>query len=181
MNAIELQEELDATRVRLLEVLASVPEEALVQPGAVGQWSVADVLAHFVNWEAELVTAFNHIDQGKTPQKLLEALDDREAYNAQRYNESKGRDLGRIFDDLQSVRGQLAGWLEEFSTADLQKPGRFSWLEGKPLWKLIAEVSFEHEAGHIPDLERYTERWLQQAGDSISVNDGEVMKNGNRS
>lgn len=180
MNAMEIQEEMDRGRLRLLEILASLPDEALTEPGAVGQWTLANVLAHFVNWEAELVTGLNHIDQGKKPVNLLKALADREAYNASRYEQFKGRNLDRIFDDLHGVRVQLEEWLEEFSQADLENADRFPWLGDRALWEVIAETSFEHERSHIAGIEAYAERWLQAHDISQGEDAIEVVKNGNR-
>jgi uncharacterized damage-inducible protein DinB len=180
MDAMTIQEQLEDVRIRLLEAIAPLPDEALLQSGAVGEWSVADVLAHLVNWEAELVTALLRIDQGKKPTRLLAALADRDAYNEARYQEMKGRDLDRIFDDLQGVRVQLEEWLEEFSDQDLENPGRYPWLD-RPLWKLIGEVTFEHEAAHIPALEAYSNQWIDEEADaSIALTDIEVQENGDR-
>lgn len=181
MDALEIQEELDAVRLRLLETLAALPDEALTEAGAVGEWTIADVLAHFVNWEAELVTGLNHVDQGKKPVNLLQALEDRQAYNASRYEQLKGRKLDRVFDDLHGVRIQLEDWLEEFSQADLEKPDRFPWLEEKALWQIIGETSFEHEKSHLPEIGAFAERWLQTHDTSESMDVIEVVENGNRS
>lgn len=178
MDAYTLQEQLDDIRVRLLEALAALPDEALLAENAVGEWSIADILAHFVNWEAELVTALNKIDQGKTPTALLRAMSNRDAYNAERYAEMKGRDLDRIFDDLQGVRGQLEGWLEEFSERGIEDPKRYPALKGTPLWKLIATNSFEHEAAHLPAIEAFGERWLREYPETITPDDIEVRGNG---
>ena len=181
MDAYALQERLDNVRMRLLQALAPLPDEALLQPGGAGEWSVADVLSHFINWEAELITGLMRIDQGKRPARLLQALEDREAYNAERYEETRGRDLERIFDDLQKVRQQLEDWLEEFSQRELESADRYKWLGGRPLWKLIASASFEHEASHLPEIEAFSERWLaQESDDSVSADDTEVKENGHR-
>lgn len=181
MDAYDLQDQLDSVRMRLLQALAPLPDEALLQSGAVGEWSIADVLSHFINWEAELITGLMRIDQGKRPARLLQALEDRNAYNAERYEEMKGRDLDRIFDDLQQVRQQLEGWLEEFSRSDLESTDRYKGLGGRPLWKLIASASFEHEAEHLDEIETFSERWLEEENDgSISLTDIEVKENGHR-
>ncbi len=180
MNLEEILEQLDDVRVRLLEALVPLPDVVLAQPRAIGEWSLADVLAHFVNWEAEMVTALHQINQGKKPTRLLQALADRDAYNQQRYPEFRGRDLDRIFDDLQGVRSQLEGWLEEFGDRDLKEPDRFPGLKNKPLWKLIAETSFEHEASHIPEIEAFVNAWLAKNQSAIAPGDDEVNENGDR-
>ncbi len=179
MDAMQILERLDEVRVRLLEAIAPLPDEALTQPGAVGAWSIADLLSHFVNWEAELVTGFNQIDQGREPERLLAALADRDRYNARRYEEMKGRDLDRIFDDLQGVRLQLEEWLEEFGDAALQQPGRVRGAKDLPLWRLIAAASFEHEEAHLADVEAYADVWLAREDSIIRSDDIEVSSNGN--
>ena len=181
MDAYELQERLDSVRMRLLQALAPLPDEALLAEGVVGEWSIADILSHLINWEAELITGLMRIDQGKRPHRLLQALEDRDAYNAERYEEMKDRDLDRVFNDLQQVRQQLEGWLEEFSRRELESPDSYKWLDGRPLWKLIASASFEHEAGHLGQIEAFSQRWLDEESDgSISVTDIEVNENGHR-
>jgi uncharacterized damage-inducible protein DinB len=179
VDALQLQERLDEVRVQLLEALARLPDEALLAGGAVGSWSLADVLTHFVNWEAEMVTALNKVDQGKRPARLLQALADRDAYNDARVAETHGRDLDRIFDDLQGVRTQLEEWLDLFSTEQLEKVGYYSWAGNKPLWRFIADTSFEHERGHLPAIERFATIWLAENGDKGGSDTIEVSDNGN--
>lgn len=179
MNTMDILERLDEVRVRLLEAISPLPDEALTQAGAVGEWSIADLLAHFVNWEAELVTGFNQIDQGRKPVRLLQALGDREAYNAERFAEMKGRELDRIFDDLQGVRLQLEEWLEEFSDADLEKRGRVQGAKDMPLWRIIAAASFEHEEAHLEAIEAFADAWLAREERTIGLNEIEVNSNGN--
>src|SRR5690606_28455768 len=114
MNGDELQEQLENIRSRLLESIAELEDEALLQPGAVGSWSVRDLLFLLSNWESELVTALRQIESGKKPQRLLKALADRDAYNRERLEEIPDRDLDQVFDDLQAVRVKLEEWLTHF-------------------------------------------------------------------
>ncbi len=159
MNQDEILEELDRTREELLVTIEPLPDEVLCQPGAMDGWTVADILAHLVAWESEMVTALLRIDQGKTPARLVAAFEDVDGYNARRYQENKGRDLDRIFEDLIGVRVQLEEWLMEFNDQELNDPQRYSWSKGLPLWHIIAENSFRHEAEHIPEIKAFVARW----------------------
>lgn len=155
MNRDEILEQLENSRIQLLELLEPIPDDSLVEPGTIGEWSITDVLAHLTAWESELVTLLMHLDQGKNPEKWLNAIKDIEAYNVQRYRENKGRDLDRIFDDFHGVRIQLEEWLEEFSDRQLNDPDKYEWARGTPLWHTIEESSFGHEAEHIMDIKAY--------------------------
>ncbi|MDX1616460.1 MAG: ClbS/DfsB family four-helix bundle protein [Candidatus Promineifilaceae bacterium] len=157
MNRDAIAEALDSSRVQLLLALEPLPDEALKAPGAAGSWSIADILAHIVAWESELVTALMRIDQGRRPARLLDL--DVDAYNAGVVAANKDRDLDRLFDDLQRVRLQLEEWLEEFSEQQLTRAGYYDWASGKPLWHFIDESSFGHELKHLPDIRAFVEGW----------------------
>ena len=159
LNAEAILEALDETRERLLRALEILPDDALLEPRAVGEWSIAAVLDHLTAWESELVTALMRIDQGKRPARLLEIDADVDGYNAKRYAENRGRALDRIFDDLQRVRLQLEQWLEEVSDRDLTDPARYRWAQNKPLWQIIKANSFGHEAEHLTAVETFAAEW----------------------
>lgn len=154
-----LQIQLDRVRERLLVAIEYLPDEALLIPNAIGDWSVADLLAHVTVWEAELVTGLMRLDQGRKPEKLLATLTNPTAYTQRRYNENKGRSLDAIFDDFQKVRMQLESWLEEFSPKTLNNPQQYKWFKGKPLGQIIAQVTYENEAKYLPALEQFAAQW----------------------
>ena len=161
MNHDEILDELDRVREALLVTIEPLPDVAFLVPGVMGEWTMADILAHLVAWESEMVTALLRIDQGKEPTRLVEAFEDVDGYNASRYQENKGRDLDRIFEDLIGVRVQLEEWLPEFNDKDLNDPKRYSWSPNLPLWHIIAENSFRHEAEHLPDIKAFVDKWSQ--------------------
>lgn len=163
MNSEEIQERLEVSRERMLVALELLPDEALLEKGAAGDWSIKDLLAHLAVWESELITALMRLDQGKKPTRLLESIRNVDAYNAQIYEENKERDLDRVFDDFHGTRVQLERWLAEFSRKDLTDPQRFPALAGDPLWKFIAANSFEHEEEHLPAVEDFAAQWQGRA------------------
>ncbi|MCA9977623.1 MAG: hypothetical protein KC413_17810, partial [Anaerolineales bacterium] len=99
MDIDQLLDELDGSREKLLMAIADLPDDALMTPGAWEEWSIADILVNLTVWEAELVTGIMRLDQGKRPEAFLPALAQPEAYDQARYEENKGRDLDRVFDD----------------------------------------------------------------------------------
>ena len=159
MNKEEILDQLDNSREQLLVLLEPLPDEALFQPGVIGDWSIADVLAHLTAWESELVTGMLRIDQGKKPRRLMDAYADVDGYNALRFAENKGRDLDRIFADWHHVRLQLEDWLESFSERDLGHTKGFKWANNKSLRQIIIDNSFEHEAEHLPEIASFSAAW----------------------
>lgn len=171
MSALEdLLDRLDATRERTLVALESLPDEALVAPAAVGRWSVADLLSILTAWDAEVVTGLMRLKAGQPPERLLAALRNPNAYNAQRYQDAQGRGLDAIFDDFQGARMHLEEWLSEFSERALTDPGHYKTLGGAPLGRIIAQATHEHEARYLPFLTALAERWeAEAASDSVEM------------
>jgi len=160
MNDVEqLLGALDATREQLLVALEMLPDEALTQPGVVGEWSVADILVNLTAWESEVVTALMQMEQGKRPAGLLNALAQADAYNQARYHENRGRDLDRVFDDLMKVRLELEEWLETLDDRDLKDKKRYKWLDGRSLAQLITQATIENERRYLPDIARFAQAW----------------------
>lgn len=163
----QLLDKLDNGREQLLIALEALPDEALQTPGAVGDWSLADLLAVLTAWEAEMVTALLKLDQGKKPERLLDALANPDEFNRQRVAETHGRSLDRVFDDLMKVRLQLEEWLETFSDKQLADKKRYKWFNGRSLAQIIAQTSCENEARYLPAVQNFARSWEQAANDGI--------------
>lgn len=172
MTGIELQEQLENVRMRLLEAIAPLPDEALTDANAVEHMSIRELLFLLTAWDSELVTGLMRIRQGKQPKRLLDALADREQYERTQLATASSRDLDQIFDDLQHVRIELEEWLTQFSDRELNDRRRYSWLRDRTLFELIADNSLEHELRFVPVVEAYANAWMSTS--HISLNSIEV-------
>jgi hypothetical protein len=142
---------LEQGRQQFLELIEPLSDEQLTQPGAAGEWSVKDLLAHLARWEAELVRSLWLARQGRAHTLLTDPAQV-DALNARWQRESRGRSLGQALEDFHAVRLQTIRRLEDFSSEELTDPRRYSWLAGTPLWQWIASQSYQHEAEHAGQL-----------------------------
>ena len=155
----QLQEELENVRLRLLEALAPLLDEAFYQPEVAGPYALRDWLFLLTAWEAELVTGLMKVLQGKKPERLLNALAGRSHYETARLAENQNRDLDLIFNDLQGVRIELEDWLVHFDDKTLNDRQKYRWLAGRSLAELIAETSYQYENEQLPAIEQYATAW----------------------
>ena len=161
MSKQEIRSALEASRAALLDALDGLTPEHLLQPRAVGEWSVRDVLQHLSLWEAELVRLLVHVDQGRRAVgQSFVPNPDFDAINARWHAETKDRRLDRVLEDFHGVRRQTLRWVDEFSDEDLTRIRREKWLHRQPLAGWIAEYSYEHEAEHTLAIRA----WRQTAG-----------------
>jgi hypothetical protein len=156
MNKGELLAALQTEHEAMERAIMSLAPEQMAADGALANgWSVKDLLAHIAAWEAEMVSALFHAVHGRTP-SLGRALQDIDAWNAERHAENAGRPLDRVLADWRGVRHALMqrvkGWAEEELGSEV------SWHPGHSLVDLIKENSYGHEAEHRGDLEAYCRR-----------------------
>jgi len=157
MDKKTLFEALQRSRERLLRAIEGLEPDLLTQPGAVGIWSVKDVLAHLAMWEAETVTLLYQMRQGIKPSTLHFKSFDTDRQNALWHEKSKDRPWERVWADFQGVRVQTLRRLEAFTEPELSAPTRFPWLR-KGLADFVYEWVVQHEEEHAADLEAWRRR-----------------------
>lgn len=159
MNKQELLDGIRAERARLEQTLAAIPRDRWQEAGAVGFWSVQDVIAHLAVWASRAVTALYYAERGRDPRAAFPAHDREQGWdpsNAIAYEEQKDRPLDRIEADFHGVTAQLLKRIEAVTDARvLLDAARFAGLKGRPLSEWIWASSGGHDAEHRHDLEQW--------------------------
>jgi uncharacterized protein (TIGR03083 family) len=144
------------TSTRLELLLAQLNVEQMNQPGAVGVWSVKDVLAHIAFWERYVVGILRAVAGGEAPE--LAADDETERRNASVVAQYYQRPLSTVIAEWQRAREDLLEELENISDQDLNDPERFGWNNGRTLLDRIAGNSYDHEQEHIDQIRQWMQR-----------------------
>ncbi len=144
-------------RERLWKALEGLSPEEMSREPVFREWTVKDILAHIAMWQGRLITALFQLEQGRRPKDLHLSPAQVDALNERFYREQKDRPLERVLADFHGTYQQLLKRLERLSEEDLTRPGRFPGVPG-PLWALIAAGTFEHDAEHRADIERWRAR-----------------------
>jgi hypothetical protein len=144
------------TNTRLDLLVSQLNVAQMNQPGAVGVWSVKDVLAHVAFWEQYVIGILRAIARGETPD--LAADDETETRNASVVAQYYLTPLSSVIARWYAAREELLDQIEELSDEDLNDPDRSPWNNGEPLLRRIASNSYEHELEHIEQIQN----WMNQ-------------------
>src|SRR5436309_7185711 len=150
MTVAELSALIRATSTRMELLLAQLSVAEINQPGAVGVWSVKDVLAHIAFWERYAANIVQAAARGETPD--LVADDETERRNASVVAQYYQRSLAAVIADWQQAREDLLEEIACLEDEDLNDPNRFHWSAGQTLLDHIADSSFGHEQEHIAQI-----------------------------
>ncbi len=147
----ELLERIRAARRDLEAVLMDIPEEQMLQPGVMGDWSVKDILAHLVSWEKSMVRWITQAVEGETPE-IPQTDEEIDQLNARFYLENRDRPLGEVLADFHRSYQAALARVATTSERDLIDPQRFPFRQGRPLWYNAAGNTWWHYEEHAESL-----------------------------
>jgi hypothetical protein len=143
-----LLKDIQAERQRLEKTLSTLGAEEMVQAGAVGTWSVKDVLAHLAAWEKLFLAWYQAGLQGSSPATLPVGMGKRaiDALNQQIYTQNQGRSLEEVLVEFQASYQQILAVIEGIPESDMFSRGRFSWTGKLALVDYITGNTCNHYA-----------------------------------
>ncbi len=163
-STVELQALLWRMRAELERLVAEAGPTHLDIPGAAGDWTIKDVIAHLTAWRwwsvARLEGAVR--DEGPTPpwgpDRDEDDADDIQRINQRFYEEGRDRPVAEVLRDSRATLDRLEAALLALPEAGLLAADRYPWLGGYPAAALItgsAEHLFvDHVAGIVMALAR---------------------------
>lgn len=141
-----LAKELDEARKELLTSIQGLSGEQMTQPGAVGEWSVKDVLSHVTSWEEFALPDLARLARGDTP--TLASIGNLQSANYDGPNSMimalrRNLPLDQVLRELEIVHADFVQAVDRLPESVLAE-GRF----GRVLIQITAEHDQEH-ARHI--------------------------------
>lgn len=158
MEKDEIIDKLEDEREKFLEAIDGLSDEAMQEPGVVGEWSVKDILAHLNAWEAELVKLLWQAGQGLKPSTVHFSDMSVDERNAEWFEGGRARPLELALSDFIAVRKQTIRRVEGFNDRQLNDPAHFAWSKNYPLWEWIENDSYGHEAEHTAQIMEWRTR-----------------------
>ncbi len=150
MKREELVAAIRDERARLDAALEGLTADQMLAPGAAGEWSVKDILAHLTACEVYLLTSLFKAQRGQKAAKLELTEAEAEAQNQKWYREYRDRPLENVLADYHGVHRQVLRVVEGLKDSELAAPD--PWQHGKTLGHYFKDWVVDHEAEHLPDL-----------------------------
>lgn len=149
MRKAQVIDELLTARGELEDLLVEMTPEQMLRPGAVGDWSVKDVLGHILWYEREELELIR--ESGVAASPLWEIP--WEARNGLIHEELRDLSLEDVLGQLRQLFTEFVAAVDRLSDDDLVTPGRFAGTSAERLpWQDIAYNSWVHEREHIAGI-----------------------------
>jgi hypothetical protein len=154
VNKQELTDKILSGRKQLEAALANVDNERMPLIVLHGEWSIKDLVAHIGFWEERVVSMFQTLQAGKTPQPSPEL----DVLNAQVLNSSRKLSVEEIRRQEIKAYQKVLVLVREASQAELFDGAHFAWTEGRPFYNFIADNTYGHYEEHLPSVLAWLKR-----------------------
>ena len=153
----ELVAQIRAERAGWHALLAAVGQERMEQPGPMGDWTFKDLVAHLTGWRERTIRRLEAGPGREPPPPWPSHLTVDDEINAWIYERQRDRPLPEVLAEADASFERLAAAVAALPEEELTTPGRFAWMEGKPL---VAGDFFGHlHEEHEPAIRA----WLARA------------------
>ncbi len=151
MDKATLIRNIEESRLEMEELLTQLSETQLTTPGVAGGWSVKELLSHISYWERDTIDVLQAAARGETP--YLTGEEQNDARNAEAVARNGDRSMAEVMAQYYHTVDTLIETIRAFPDADLFEPDRFPWRNGRPLWRLVAGESYNHEREHREQIQ----------------------------
>lgn len=129
-----------------LDSFAGLTDNMLVESGAVGHWSIRDVLAHIASWEEEALKVLPLILEGK-PIPRYTRYGGIDAFNAQEQERKRHLRLALVKDELITTHQRLLKFLIETPDSMFSSKSRFA--------KRLRLDTYNHYREHAQQINKW--------------------------
>jgi hypothetical protein len=158
-----LLEQIDREHAFWEQLVREIGEERMLEPGATGDWTFKDVVAHLNGWRILTLARLDAARHGRAsaappwPAHLSEE-DDVDEINDWIYRTNRDRPLREVLGEYGSSFQRMRDAAAALGERDLAEPGRYPWMGDAPLAIVIT-----HSFGHLhEEHEPALRAWLDQ-------------------
>jgi uncharacterized protein (TIGR03083 family) len=125
MNRQQLVKKIDKAWAELKESYADLSDAQLAEPGAMGDWSVKDILAHVTWWEAEALKHLPLIIKEGRPPRYSTQYGGIDAFNALMIEQKRGLPLAEVLQQQEETHRQLIAYIQNVPEEQFTRETRF--------------------------------------------------------
>ena len=124
MNKQQLLKQLEKAWTAIKESYAGLSDSQLTESGAMGNWSVKDILAHVTTWEEEALKYLPLIITGGMPPRYIQygGID---AFNAKMTEQKRGLALSDVMKQLDETHRRLIDYIRSVPEEHFTRETRF--------------------------------------------------------
>jgi hypothetical protein len=152
MLVTELIEKANKSLAGLIECIEDIPNQELISPKTIGEWSIKDVLSHITIWEEEAAKAFEIWKIGIEPD--WSHIADLDEFNNTTVKQKRRSSVAKVIEQLKFVHNGVLENIHSVPESEYNNRG------GVPRW--LVDLITSHIDEHAEKIIKYKNS-LEQA------------------
>jgi uncharacterized damage-inducible protein DinB len=153
----------------VIRALDGLPEKEWDIPGACGNWSVKDIVAHLAAYEHLIVDVLNTFQGGKPTPSIEQWTNSRAAFNAAAVEERQYATAQQVMDDFQTTQVEAASLIMQIPPEKVQQPGTMPWYSQQSSLADFISQMYEHMREHSAHITLFHSRVKAEMADDSAA------------
>jgi tetratricopeptide (TPR) repeat protein len=111
-------------------------------------WSVKDIIAHIATWNRKMARTLELAARGDTPEPYGNLIDE----NAEMFEQNRDLAWSETLEMRTLSMDRLVTAIMVLPEQDLANPDRYSWQNGRPLYRTVVYVTYYHAMSHLAEF-----------------------------
>ena len=159
MTKAKLLEELRTARAEWDALMAEVGDDRMQIPGAAGNWTVKDVIAHLTSFNRWFVNASEAHFRGELPPRDGTEGMPPETLNQHFYQLNKDKPLEQVLAESRQVYQRLLELVEAHTEEFLIQPQQFEGIPGTfVIWEILDGDNYGHSREHARSIRQWLDK-----------------------
>lgn len=130
---------LENSHQQVIKAVEDLPESEWEVPGAWGEWSVKDVIAHLAAYELALIDILNTFLGEQPSPYALRMINDHNEFNAAAIHDRRYHTAQQVMNEYQDAQVRSASLIEQIPPEKREQKGTMPWY--KPQLSLVGVIN----------------------------------------
>ena len=155
---MNMSEALQNANLLVIRALDGLPEKEWDIPGACGDWSVKDIVAHLASYEHLIVDVLNTFLGGETTPIVKHWMGSRATFNAEEVEARKFATAQQVMDEFQNTQVEAASLLMQIPPEKDQQAGTLPWYGQQHSLADFIQQMYDHIREHVAQISAFHTR-----------------------
>jgi uncharacterized damage-inducible protein DinB len=164
---MNISEILQNGNLLVIRALDGLPEKEWDVPGACGDWSVKDIVAHLASNEHIIIDVLNTFQESETTPAIEQWVNSRAVFNKEEVEARKYATAQQVMDEFQDAQVEAASLIMQIPSEKVQQTGTIPWYGKEHSLADFISQAYEHMREHCAQITLFHSRVkAEMEGDS---------------
>ena len=155
---MNMSEALQNANLLVIRALDGLPEKEWDIPGACGNWSVKDIVAHLASYEHVIVDVLNTFQGGELTPTVERWMQSRAAFNTEEVEARKYATAQQVMDEYQGTQVEATSLIMQIPPAKVQQTGTIPWYGQQHSLADFIQHMYDHIHEHVAQISAFHTR-----------------------